>query len=547
MSTRALSFWGWGWADKFPDDDTRAGLAASVASLLGFSGLAPRPVPRIDDVVLKPSRIAAPSALAGYTTDDRASRIFHTYGKGFRDLVRGFEKDFSPAPDLVATPRDEGEVAAVLAWAEKERVAVIPFGGGTSVCGGVEADLGPARDRFAAVVSLDLRAMDRVLEIDRTSRAARIQAGATGPRLEAQLGEQGLTLRHFPQSFEFSTLGGWIVTRAGGHFATVYTHIDDLVESVRMITPRGAWESRRLPASGAGPAPDRLVLGSEGIFGVVTEAWMRVFDRPRFRAGASVHFTKLDDVVLATRRIAQSGLHPTNCRVLDAHEAALNFVTGPGNEEGTHVLILGFESADHPCDAWIDRAVAIAEEHGGRIPRGVTKKVMGEKTKDESAASSWRAAFLEAPYLQSALVSMGAVVDTFETACTWDRFPALHAAVTDAVSAAMKRVCGDGRISCRFTHVYPDGPAPYYTFVAPGRAGAQIEQWWAIKKAASDALADNGATITHHHAVGRLHRPWYERERPALFGDALRAVKKSLDPHAVLNPGVLLDSDSFNE
>jgi alkyldihydroxyacetonephosphate synthase len=542
MTARELSFWGWGWADKFPDDEGRAAIASSVAAMLGFAGLAPRPAPRLEDVALHPPRVAVPEALAAFTTSDRRARIFHTYGKNFRDLVRGFEKDFSPAPDLVAKPRDEDEVAAVLAWAEREKVAVIPFGGGTSVCGGVEADLGPARDRFAGVLSLDMRAIDRVLEIDRTSRAARIQAGATGPRLEAQLGEQGLTLRHFPQSFEFSTLGGWIVTRAGGHFATVYTHIDDLVESVRMITPRGPWESRRLPASGAGPAPDRLVLGSEGILGVVTEAWMRVFERPRFRAGASVHFARFEDVVLATRLIAQSGLHPTNCRVLDAHEAGLNFVTGPGNEEGSHVLILGFESSDHPCDAWIDRAVAIAAEHGGRTPRGVSKKQMGEKANDANAASSWRAAFLEAPYLQSALVSMGAVVDTFETACTWDRFPALHAAVTEAVRAAMVRVCGEGRISCRFTHVYPDGPAPYYTFVAPGRAGEQIEQWWAIKRAASDALIANGATITHHHAVGRLHRPWYERERPALLEDALRAVKQSLDPHAVLNPGVLLES-----
>jgi alkyldihydroxyacetonephosphate synthase len=278
-----------------------------------------------------------------------------------------------------------------------------------------------------------------------------------------------------------------------------------------------------------------MILGSEGIFGVITEAWVRLQLRPRWRLGASLHFEKFETAVAATRAVAQSGLFPSNCRLLDRREAAINAVAS----DGSNVLILGFESADHAPDARMDRALKIALEHGGTCPEGIVRRESnGEKA---DAAASWRQAFLDAPYLQNMLVSLGVVVDTFETACTWDRFDALHANVVQSVREAMKRVAGRGHISCRFTHVYPDGPAPYYTFIAPARRGAELEQWTEIKRAASDALIASGATITHHHAVGRTHRPWYDRQRPDGFADALRAVKKTLDPAAVLNPGVLID------
>ncbi|HUS64706.1 MAG TPA: FAD-binding oxidoreductase, partial [Kofleriaceae bacterium] len=397
-------------------------------------------------------------------------------------------------------------------------------GGGTSVVRGTEPELGPGQ---RGAVSLDLSRLGRVLEVDDVSRAARIQAGALGPALEAELAARGgLTLRHFPQSFEFSTLGGWIATRAGGHFATLYTHIDDLVESVRMLTPRGVWESRRLPGSGAGPSPDRMVLGSEGALGVITEAWVRVRPRPTFRSSASVKFRALPAAVAAVRAIAQADLYPSNCRLLDAREALMHRVA----MDGTNVLLLAFESADHDVAPWLARALEIARGHGGAA----------EEPKIASSAEGWKSAFFDAPYLFNVLVSLGCVVDTFETACTWDRFEAVDAAVRAAVDAAMVAACGGGVLSMRFTHVYPDGPAPYYTFVAPGRAGGELEQWRAIKDAASDALIASGATITHHHAVGRLHRPWYEKQRPEPFALALRAAKAAVDPDGLLNPGVLL-------
>jgi alkyldihydroxyacetonephosphate synthase len=532
MGSRARSHWGWGFEDKLPDDTARGVLGTHVASMLGLSHApTPRPLPRLDDARVPTSRIAAPAALAAICDTGLDARVRHTFGKGFLDQRRGFDGDFAAAPDLVAGPRDERDIEAVLEWAARDRLWVVPFGGGTSVVRGVEAVGGAAA---AGVISLDLGGLARVLEVDPVSRAARIQAGALGPELEAQLGAHGLSLRFYPQSFEHSTLGGWIATRAGGHFATGPTHIDDLVESVRMITPRGAWQSRRLPASGAGPAPDRLVLGSEGVLGVITEAWVRVRPRPRWRASASVRFTEFLPAVEAVRALAQSGLEPANCRLLDAREAQLNGVAS-GAEA---VLVLAFESADHALEAWLARAVAIAAEHGGVIT--------GARCKDDGAgargeeAGRWRDAFLSGPYLQSALISLGMVADTFETACTWDRFPELHREVTGSVREALATHCGGGEITCRFTHVYPDGPAPYFTFFGPGGDGDVAEKWHAIKHAASEALLRSGGTITHHHAVGRLHRPWYEREVPTLHLAALAAVKRELDPAGILNPGVLL-------
>ncbi|HSP82020.1 MAG TPA: FAD-binding oxidoreductase [Myxococcaceae bacterium] len=535
MNTRATSIWGWGYADKFPDTEARRALAEQVSPLLGGVALEPREPTPPEAFHLPRPRVAPPPALAELCSTQDADRAAHTYGKGYGDLVRGFLGDFSPAPDFVAFPRSEAHIESLLEWWEANPVALIPFGGGTSVVRGVEAAL---CEGFRGVVSLDMRRLDRVLEVDPVSRAARIQAGATGPVLESQLAPHGLTLRHFPQSFEFSTLGGWIATRAGGHFATLYTHLDDLVESTRMLTPRGLFESRRLPASGAGPSPDRLVLGSEGTLGVISEAWMRLQPRPRFRASASVLFSDFSSAVLAVRELSQSGLHPSNCRLLDAQEAFLNAVAF----DGSSVLLLAFESADHPLQPWMERALALCAPHGGQCPDGPRYREDSAhgRSAGASASESWRSAFLDAPYLQNAMVSLGVIADTFETACTWSRFEQLHGGVLEAMRTALERVCGAGRVSCRFTHVYPDGPAPYFTFLGPARPGAELEQWHELKQAASDAVLAHGGTITHHHAVGRLHRPWYERQRPEPFGLALRAVKQALDPGGILNPGALI-------
>ena len=355
-------FWGWGLEGEGLAASELEQLGAVFTGRLGIDGVRAQEPPRVQELDLRAPRLVPPASLERAFSTDPYDRAAHTYGRSFRDLVRAFRRDYAHAPDLVAFPRGEDELVSVLDWCCDAGVAAIPFGGGSSVVGGVEPDVG---DGYRGVISVDLRHLQGVLEVDRTSRAARIAAGTLGPELEAQLKPHGLTLRHFPQSFEWSTLGGWIATRSGGHFATLHTHIDEFVEAVRVVTPRGVLQTRRLPASGAGPSAERLFCGSEGTLGVITEAWMRVQPRPRFRAGASVLFADFADAVQASLELAQSGLHPANCRLL-GHDEALMSGSGDGSQA---ILVLGFESADHELGPWLARALEICAGHRGEVTR----------------------------------------------------------------------------------------------------------------------------------------------------------------------------------
>ncbi len=488
MAGKHRSWWGWGHVEDAVTGAEAAALTERVRTLLPDAELTEHVPPPVAELGLRPPRIDPPASLARLCSAEATDRAAHAHGKAFRDVVRNLQGDVRNVPDLVVRPGTEQDVVDVLDWCASRIIAVIPYGGGSSVVGGVEPRLDAG---YSAAVNLDLGRLGRVLEVDRTSRAARIQAGVFGPALEEQLRRYGLTLRHFPQSFEFSTLGGWLATRAGGHYATVLTHIDDLVESLRVITPAGTSESRRLPGSGAGPSPDRLFLGSEGALGVITEAWMRLQERPRWRADASVHFNDYDAAVAATRAIAQSALYPSNCRLLDPAEAFLN--AGTATTGG--VLLLGFESADHPVMPSLDRAVELCRDHGGTLPE--------PPRSDDPARPRQRLA---------------------------------------AASGTLRAVGATGLVTCRFTHLYPDGPAPYFGVYASGRWASLLAQWDQVKRAVSDALLAAGGTITHHHAVGRDHRPWYDQQRPGPVGRALHAVKAVLDPSWILNPGVLVDA-----
>lgn len=535
MPEKTRSWWAWGNVEDAVGPTERRALLDRINQLLPGADLTGHQAPAVADLAVPPPRIDPPASLARLASAEIADRLRHSHGLAFRDVVRCLLGQLDQVVDQVLRPESEHDVVDVLDWCTRQRIAVIPFGGGSSVVGGVEPRCAP---EYPGVIALDLTALNRVLEIDPVSRAARIQAGVLGPALEERLRADGLTLRHFPQSFEFSTLGGWLATRSGGHFATGYTHIDDLTESMRVITPAGVSESRRLPGSGAGPSPDRLFLGSEGALGVITEAWLRLQDRPRWRGGAAVHFEDYDRAVAATRAVAQSGLFPANCRLLDPMEAMLN----AGTRSAGGVLVLGFESADHPVQPWLTRAVQIVTEHGGTLPEGVSYRDTADTGTATGAAGAWRSSFLRMPYQRDALAQHSMIVETFETACTWDRFAALRAAVTAAATDAIAAVGATGVLTCRFTHVYPDGPAPYFGVYAAGRWGSTLEQWDQIKAAVSQVLIEHGATITHHHAVGRDHRPWYDQQRPEPFAAALRAAKNTLDPAGVLNPGVLVDT-----
>jgi len=533
-----LRFWGWGYASESlaPDEDR---LIESVVRLYVPEGTTEVAPPSVQDVELPAPRFELPDELGDIASNAPYDRLTHCYGKSYADMVRMYLREAASAPDVVAFPRDEDDIRRVFDYAGQNRLAVIPFGGGTSVCGGVEADVG---DGYAGAISLDMQHFDRVLDIDSTSRRARVQAGILGPDLESALKPHGLTLRHFPQSFMFSTLGGWIATRAGGHFATLYTHIDDLVEATRTVTPRGVIQTADVPGSGAGPSADRLILGSEGVLGVITEATMRLQHRPRWRAAATVTFGDMQQGTEAVRAVSQAGLFPSNCRLLDEAEVMLNRIS----DRPCSILVLGFESADHPVDAWMRRAVEIVRDHGGAVPDDAVTYGSDGETSRGGEAGSWRNAFIRMPYYRNRLTGLGIIADTFETAVTWDRFPDFYKAIREGMVAAIGKITGRScAFSCRFTHVYPDGPAPYFTFYAVGDTAGNLrnalDRWRDIKAVANRLVVEHGGTITHHHAVGRDHRAGYERQSSPLFREALAAAKSAVDPRGLLNPGVLID------
>ena len=371
----------------------------------------------------------------------------------------------------------------------------------------------------------------------RERRASRPESSVRTSR--TQLRPSGHTLRHFPQSFRFSTLGGWIATRSGGHYATNHTHIDDFVESVRLITPAGWWESRRLPGSGAGPSPDRMVIGSEGVYGIITEAWMRIQRRPVYRATAGITFGSWQAGCEAVRHLVQAKLWPANLRILDPAEARR--AAGLDGEQA--LVIVSYESAEFSQRHNIASAVEMARDSGGTVDDDDIRvdDGTGAPTGRGGAVGAWRNAFIGVG--NGVETSLGLVNDTFETAITWDRWPDFDAEIRSRVGAALTDTFGPHHsLSCRFTHVYTDGPAPYYTWSGMGAQGSEIAQWQIIKDAANQAVVDAGGTVTHHHAVGRMHRPGgYDRQRPELFAESIRAVKQRLDPNGILNPGVLID------
>jgi len=536
-----LRFWGWGYDSEQLSEEENTLIKALVHMLIPQGGVEISP-PQIDDFELAAPRLPVPEQFHEYVSTLPYDRLVHSYGKSYADMARMFLREVNNAPDWVAFPRSENHISEIIQYAQAHQMAVIPFGGGTSVCGGVEADVG---EEYAATISLDLQNFNRILDVDTKSRSALIEAGMLGPDLEAELKKYGYTLRHFPQSFWFSTLGGWIATRAGGHFATLYTHIDDFVESTRVLTPGGVMESRRLPGSGAGPSPDRMVIGSEGTLGVITQAWVRLQQRPIWKASASVTFKTMKQGVEAVRIISQAGLFPSNCRLLDEAEVQWNGLA----TEPCAMLVLGFESADHPVNTWMERALEIASDHGGEYKDVVYSSTNSDPDKNpqtDAGADAWRNSFIRMPYYRNKLMGYGIIADTFETAITWDDFDDLYRGVKAGIQDTIKKVTGaEGIVSCRFTHVYPDGPAPYFSFFTVGDAtgdlGKALEKWRVIKQVANDLVVSLGGTSTHHHAVGRDHRSGYEQQTSDLFRHALAAAKASLDPEGIFNPGVLID------
>eukprot|EP01134_Creolimax_fragrantissima_P005839 CFRG5839T1 len=532
------SFWGWGYEDHGVSDEVINSHKKNLKGLLDieeFENIVP---PTVDSLNLRKPRFSLPSEIQDMCKDDTITRASHSYGKSFRDIWRGLNGVYENPPDYVAFPKTENDLKRLLLYAASSNVACVPFGGGTSTVGGVE----PTKsNKWTGVITIDMLHFDNVLEVDTESRCAHVQSGIFGPSLDRALKPYGLTMRHFPQSYEFSTLGGWISTRSGGHFATNYTHIDEFVQSIRMLTADGeAWETRRLPGNGAGPSEERLICGSEGTFGIITSAWVRLQAVPIYKLTQNVEFKTWEEGVEACRILSQSGLFPTNCRLVSKLEALFNRL---GNGDAA-VLLLGFESHQHDVTEFMRLTLDVCKANGGTwkvqpTSSATSTRISTEGDAIKTKAGEWKSSFLTLPYIRDEMMKCGLVMDTFETAIVWEKFTKFHAAVEKAASEAVSEHCGVGYVTCRFTHLYPDGPAPYYTVIGRGTQGKQLEQWDAIKEKVSQVIIDNGGTITHHHAVGRDHVPWYSQQHTKCFDGVLHAIKKSVDVNGVMNPGVL--------
>jgi alkyldihydroxyacetonephosphate synthase len=532
------------WGDPAAAKPLSDGIRTLLEQALGVDG-APSAALAADQVRLRPSALSdaeqdALVAIVGEANciSDDYGRLLRAGGKSTLDLLRRKDSGVQDAPDAVLLPADEDAVAEVLRFCAKQSIAVVPFGGGTTVVGGVD----PIRGEFKAVVSLDLRRLDQLHGLDEVSGEAELGAGVTGPDAERLLGERGFSLGHFPQSFQFATIGGFAATRSSGQDSAGYGRFDDMVRGVTAVTPAGVLDLGRAPASAAGPDLRQLILGSEGVFGVITRVRVRVHPVPETTRYEAWSFPDFATGAAALRAVAQTGTGPTVMRLSDEAETGVNLATteaiGEQTVTGGCLAITTFEGTAAHTESRHAETRAVLEAHGGT-------------SLGDAPAQAWEHGRFGAPYLRDSLLSAGALCETLETATNWSNLGTLKAAVTEALTTALaggqeRSDSGDVTVTgtpalvlCHISHVYPTGASLYFTVVA-GQRGNPIEQWRKAKTAASDAMVHNGGTITHHHAVGADHRPWMRDEVGDLGVEVLRAVKAVLDPTGILNPGKLI-------
>jgi alkyldihydroxyacetonephosphate synthase len=535
---RDSKWWGWGDTAITPELDGPA--LETLRERIGELEPAPS-LPRLDDFELPPAQVL-PAALIeavgeGNVFTASEDRLRHATGCGYVDLARLRSGKLDAAPDAVVLPADAAEVKRVLEICATEGVAVVPFGGGTSVVGGVE----PLRGDHHRLISLDLARL-RAVEVDHRSLTARLGAGLRGPEAEAELGAHGLVLGHYPQSFEYATIGGFAATRSAGQASSGYGRFDSLVSSVRLIAPAGDLYTLGTPHTAAGPALREVVIGSEGVFGVIPDVTVRVRPVPkqrRYEAWMAEGFEAGAEIV---RALAQGPGLPDVIRVSDEEETEVSLaLSGPRGvagalfggylglrkRRGGCLLIVGLEGDEESVAR--RRALSVRElRRGGAAYLG------------QAAGSSWEHGRYQGPYLRDTLMGMGAMVETLETSHTWSELSKLYAAVGGAIRDALAGQGTPGLVFCHLSHAYADGASLYFTFISRSRRGAEVEHWGEVKRSACEAIVASGGTITHHHAVGRDHAPYMEAEVGATGLEVLRAIKRQLDPAGIMNPGKLL-------
>jgi alkyldihydroxyacetonephosphate synthase len=523
-----LSWSGWG------DPAEARALPAAIHQLLA-SGLGvgtPTPVPTsIDDLELTPIRLAdaAASALTaivggGHAHADHEIRARHALGKSTPDLLALRSREPIPAPDLVVMPGSHEEVLAVLGECSRRRVAVVPFGGGTSVVGG----LVPESGGFTGWMALDVRRLDQLVALDEESRLATLGPGLRGPAAESLISPRGYTIGHFPQSFEYATLGGFAAARSSGQSSAGYGRFDDLVMGLKVATPAGPLKLGRAPKSAAGPDLRQLILGSEGALGVITELTVAVRPVPERPEYDGWRLADFDRGLAAVRRLIQDGPRPTVLRLSDEAETALGLAhpeeLGESGDGGC-LAIIGYEGSEEVVQETRSAGSRVLEAAGA--------------TPVDDAGADWAHGRFAGPYLRDALLDAGALVETLETVTFWSSVRGLYDGVTRALRDALSDQGTPPVIICHVSHVYPAGASLYFT-IACAQLPEPAAQWRLAKRAASDAILAAGGSITHHHGVGRDHREWLEREIGELGMQVLQALKATVDPVGILNPGILI-------
>lgn len=541
LDRQKLRWNGWGWVEA-PDmlGEKAEAVWAWIARAMRLDSLPSTPAKPLSEVTLPPSRLdtACVARLkdlvaAGHAVTDTYERAFHARGRSYHDLLHLREGRLETAPDAVVYPVSEEEVLDVVQFAVRENIALTAFGGGSSVVGGVTPIM---TDGQKGVITVDMTRMDQVLEVDETALVARVQAGIYGPQLEGALQARGFTLGHYPQSFEFSTLGGWIAPRSAGHQSNKYGKAEHWLVSARVVTPRGIWETEGFPGSAAGPQCRDIVAGSEGVLGIITEAVVRIHRVPEVKDYRGYLFSTFEDGVSAARDMMQSGVATAMIRLSDLSETFFYSALDTGGAGADSpavfcVMLVGLEGDRSGVDHALERSRAIIKQHGGMH--------MGE-----APGTSWYEKRFLTPYLRDPMMDRGLGVDTLETATRWPNVVPLHGRVTkaieDALAANASAPGARGIVMAHISHCYRDGASIYFTFAFPRMLDRGVGQWLAVKQAASETISTHGGTISHHHGVGTDHLPWIAREKGPVGMDVLKAVKTQVDPTGIMNPGKLL-------
>ncbi len=550
------NWWGWGDVRKSYDLTRRRDFWPHLRSCLSIPDQPILPPPSIEEIDVPASRLSQAvleklkSHLSSLKIDlSEETRLIHTYGKSYHDLIRIRRKIFPLVPDAVLFPENEKELEKIVLWAAENEIALVPWGGGTSVVGGVEAT---ASGNQKGLVALDLKRMNRIVRIDRESMLADCEAGIRGPELEQELQKSGLTLSHYPESFEYSSLGGWVATRSAGQQSTKYGKIEEMVESIRLVTPTGLMETPHLPAASNGPDLDQLIMGSEGILGVISRVRIRLKQIPEQKYYTALLFRSFQDGAEVVQKILQKGILPTTIRLSDAEETDFIFSLV---EEKTNRLADGFQKIGLK---YLEKRGFLPQKRSfmvlGLEGSGTSVKAEWQEIRKivrpykpfnlrENTARQWYDHRFESPYLRDILMNYDILVDTLETATEWENFWNLYEAGRKAILAAFEKLGIKGVVTVHLSHVYPTGTSLYFIILASPHVGEELNEWWKIKRAASDAIVQNGGTISHHHGIGLDHKQWLTREIGASGVGIIRQLKNSLDPKGIMNPKKLLPDD----